>query len=91
MLSSGKRSISGRPKILRRKLLSKRRSRPPVVVEQPRDMTTAQNISMLPATLRLLHHLGNIFHHDALISPTAVNPARADATFGLYQPDFPYE
>ena len=42
---------------------------PPVVVEQPRDMTTAQNISMLPATLHLLHHLGNIFHHDALISP----------------------
>ena len=41
----------------------------PVVVEQPRDMTTAQNISMLPATLRLLHHLGNIFHHDSLISP----------------------
>ena len=45
---------------------------PPVVVEQPRDMTTAQNISMLPDTLRLLHHLGNIFHHDALISPATL-------------------
>lgn len=45
---------------------------PPVVVEQPRDMTTAQNISMLPATLRLLHHLGNIFRHDALISPATL-------------------
>lgn len=35
-------------------------------------MTTTQNTSMLPATLRLLHHLGNIFHHDALISPATL-------------------
>ena len=45
---------------------------PPVVVEQPRDMTTTQNTTILPATLRLLHHLGNIFHHDALISPATL-------------------
>ena len=44
----------------------------PVAVEQPRDMTTTQNTSMLPATLRLLHHLDNIFRHDALISPATL-------------------
>ena len=43
---------------------------PPIAVaERPRDTVAAQNTSTLPATLRLLHHLGNIFRHDALISP----------------------
>lgn len=46
---------------------------PPIAVaERPRDTVAAQNTSILPATLRLLHHLGNIFHHDALISPATL-------------------
>ena len=45
---------------------------PIAVAERPRDTVAAQNISMLPATLRLLHHLGNIFRHDALISPATL-------------------
>lgn len=46
--------------------------RPIAAAEQPQDMPTAQNVNILPATLRLLHHLGNIFRHDALISPTTL-------------------
>lgn len=42
------------------------------VAERPRDTVAAQNTSILPATLCLLHHLGNIFHHDALISPATL-------------------
>lgn len=45
---------------------------PIAVAERPRDTVAAQNTSMLPATLRLLHHLGNIFRHDALISPATL-------------------
>ncbi len=46
---------------------------PPIAVaERPRDTVAAQNTSILPATLRLLHHLGNIFRHDALISPATL-------------------
>lgn len=46
---------------------------PPIAVaERPRDTVAAQNTSILPATLRLLRHLGNIFHHDALISPATL-------------------
>ena len=40
--------------------------------EQPRDIPTARNVNILPATLRLLHHLGNIFRHDALITPATL-------------------
>ena len=40
--------------------------------ERPQDIPMAQNVNMLPATLRLLHHLGNIFRHDALISPATL-------------------
>ena len=46
--------------------------RPIAAAEQPQDMPTAQNVNILPATLRLLHHLGNIFRHDALISPATL-------------------
>ena len=46
---------------------------PPIAVaERPRDTVAAQNTSMLPATPRLLHHLDNIFRHDALISPATL-------------------
>ena len=46
---------------------------PPIAVaERPRDTVAAQNTSILPATLRLLHHLDNIFRHDALISPATL-------------------
>ena len=49
---------------------------PPIAVaERPRDTVAAQNTSILPATLRLLHHLGNIFHHDAL-TPSAADDYR---------------
>lgn len=40
--------------------------------EQPQDLPTAQNSDVLPATFHLLHHLGNIFRHDALISPATL-------------------
>ncbi len=40
--------------------------------ERPRATPMAQNVNILPATLRLLHHLGNIFRHDALISPATL-------------------
>ena len=46
--------------------------RPIAAAEQPQDIPTAQNADVLPATLRLLHHLGNIFRHDALISPATL-------------------
>ena len=46
--------------------------RPIAAAEQPQDVPTAQNANALPATLRLLHHLGNIFRHDALISPATL-------------------
>lgn len=46
--------------------------RPIAASERPQDTPTAQNSDVLPATLRLLHHLGNIFHHDALVSPATL-------------------
>ena len=46
--------------------------RPIAAAEQSQDIPKAQNVNILPATLRLLHHLGNIFRHDALISPTTL-------------------
>ena len=47
--------------------------RPIAAAERPRDTVAAQNTDIiLPATLRLLHHLGNIFRHDALISPATL-------------------
>ena len=46
--------------------------RPIAAVEQPQDIPTTRNADVLPATLRLLHHLGNIFRHDALISPATL-------------------
>lgn len=45
---------------------------PIAAAEQSQDIPKAQNVNILPATLRLLHHLGNIFRHDALISPTTL-------------------
>ena len=46
--------------------------RPIAAAEQPQDIPMAQNVNILPATFRLLHHLGNIFRHDALISPATL-------------------
>lgn len=46
--------------------------RPIAASERPQDTPTSQNADVLPAALRLLHHLGNIFHHDALISPATL-------------------
>lgn len=45
---------------------------PIAAAEQSQDIPKAQNVNILPATLRLLHHLGNIFRHGALISPTTL-------------------